>query len=270
MEYRVNPDGLAWCQADGVPRLAYLAGDDRTHPPVVLLHSLGTSAESWRPVESLLRGTLRLIAPDLRGHGRSDLTPQVTVNMLVDDVERIMEDAGVERAIVTGVSLGGIVALAFAARHHSRVTGVMAADTFAHLPAQTAAARIADLVAQSAHSPMAEVARRYVADTFGTPPSETAELVFGATSMNADRFQAAVRGCFEADVTADLPLVRCPVLAAIGDRDQKTPQALSEAIVESVPQAVLRVVPDAGHLSHLDNPSAFAAALAEFSGGLPW
>jgi pimeloyl-ACP methyl ester carboxylesterase len=84
-------------------------------------------------------------------------------------------------------------------------------------------------------------------------------------AMDPDSYVAAVAACFGVQVTDRLSQVEAPTLVLWGDRDAKTPRALSEEIAEGIDGAVLQVLPDAGHLSNIDNPDAFAAAVIGFS-----
>ncbi|WP_166459515.1 alpha/beta fold hydrolase [Amycolatopsis pithecellobii] len=252
-----------WKFAGGGARLAYLLDPDPGNP-VVLLHSLATSARTWEPVRRALGGRLRLLTPDCRGHGRSETGP-MSPSAWADDLARILDDADVNRCVVGGVSLGGIQALAFAARHPDRVTGVVAADTFAHLEPAVATARIGSLVDQASTLTMVDVAEQYVADTFtDTPPPASNLVAEEMAAMPAAVFCDAVRACFSVDIRADLAQVRCPAVVAWGENDTKTPRALSEAITDGLPDAELVVIPAAGHLSHLDNAPAFAGIVLDF------
>jgi 3-oxoadipate enol-lactonase len=84
-------------------------------------------------------------------------------------------------------------------------------------------------------------------------------------AMDPASYGAAVAACFSVQVTDRLAQVEAPTLVLWGDRDTKTPRTLSEVIADGIDGAVLRVVPDAGHLSNIDNPDAFAAAVIGFS-----
>lgn len=247
------------------PALAYAdTGPDRPDA-VVLLHSLGTDHRMWRDQVAALRGEHRVIAPDCRGHGRSAWTGPAGADVWAADLDRVLDAAGVERAALAGVSLGGIQAIAYAAARPDRVRAVVVADSFAELPAEVADAKISGLAGQAEREGMAAVADAYVADTFTLdPPPDGAELVRDAIAgMDATAYAASVRACFGARVTGRLAAVRAPALVLWGDADAKTPRALSERIAAGIPGAELREIPGAGHLSNLENPAAFTRAVAD-------
>lgn len=247
------------------PSIAYTMSGPARAPVIVLLHSLATSAAVWEPVLARLSNTFQVLAPDTRGHGESVKAPEASIEDWVEDIERVLVHAEVDRAALVGVSMGGIQALAYAARHPHRVTGLVVADSFAALPVEIAQSRIASLTGHAMSAPMAEVAAQYLADTFREPDSPGAQTVARAmTSMDRDSYLAAVRTCFGANIQDKLASVAAPTLVLWGDRDLKTPRPLSEAIRAGVPGSRLDTLPDAGHLSNIDNPDAFAQAVLGF------
>lgn len=256
--------------ADGRgPVLAYADTGPDVPEAVVLLHSLGTDHRMWRDQIAALRARHRVVAPDRRGHGGSGWAGPVDVDVWVADLDRVLDAARVERAALAGVSLGGIEAVAYAAARPDRVTAVVVADSFAELPSDVAAARIAGLAGQAEEEGMKAVADAYVADTFtSVPPPDGAEAVRAAIAgMDLRAYAASVRACFGARVTDRLAAVRAPALVLWGDADEKTPRARSERIAAGIPGAGLREIPGAGHLSNLENPAAFTRAVEDFLSG---
>jgi len=253
-----------------LPRLAYHWAGAEGGPVVVLLHSLGASGAAWEGVIGELAGMYSLLVPDLRGHGRSEPASVSDVAEWAEDLERVLGHAGVrpeQRVSLVGVSLGGIQAMVFAATRPERVSALVVADSFAVLPAEVAAQRIATQAEQAASLPMSEVAERYVGATFADRASQGAEFVRDAMAgMDPVSYAAAVRTCFGADVRHLLADVAAPTLVLWGDHDDKTPLPLSESIAARIVGSRLEVVPDAGHLAPLDNPAAFSRLVADFLG----
>ncbi len=231
---------------------------------VVLLHSLGADGRMWDDVAQALGRYRRVVVPDTRGHGRSPAGP-VSVETWVRDLDVLLGSLDVERVSLVGVSLGGIQAIGFAATHPDRVDALVVADSFVALPPEVAEAKIATLAGAARELPMAEVADRYIADTFTEPVPAGAEAVRGALAgMDATAYADAVHACFRVRIGHLLPQVAAPTLVLWGDRDQKTPAALSEVIHREVRGARFATVPDAGHLSNVDNPHVFARLVGTF------
>ncbi len=233
---------------------------------LVLLHSLGADGRMWDGCLDSLAGDHRVIVPDTRGHGASSPAPTSSVDEWVDDLDGVLDAAEVDTAVLVGVSLGGIQALSYAAAHPGRVAGIVIADSFVALMPEIAQAKIHYLCDQARRQSMEEVAAQYIADTFQRPYPDGAESVRRAlAAMDFVSYLAAVEACFGAQIKDRLGNVIAPTLVLWGDRDTKTPRALSEQIVAGVEDARLAVVPDAGHLSNVDNPAGFVDELTVFT-----
>lgn len=247
--------------------LAHETWGDGIGTPVVLLHSLGADRTMWQPCRAGL-ARHRLIAVDSAGHGQSVglAAGAIDLDRWMSDLDTLLSgEPSAASVVLVGVSMGGIQALAYAARRPDRVAAVVVADSFAALPRAVAETKIADQRRLVTEMTMASVAEAYVTATFANPTSAGAELVRRSLSaMDRCDFLASVRAAFDVDIVSSLPHVQAPTLVLWGDRDTKTPRELSESIAAGVPDARLQEIPDAGHLSNLDNPEAFARAVDDF------
>lgn len=260
------------------PHFTVAAGDGtilayRDIPPaaeeqgtIVLLHSLGADGQMWNDCVDRLRVHHRLVLPDARGHGASGASATASVDMWVNDLEVVLAAADVGPVLLAGVSMGGIQALAYAAAHPGQVHALVIADSFAALPAEVSEAKIAALAGRARTSPMPRVAEEYLAETFSQPfPTSAGTVREALAGMDPDSYVAAVSACFGARIEDRLREVNVPTLVLWGERDTKTPRGLSERIAAGIPDARLQVLPDAGHLSNIDNPDAFATELLQFA-----
>ena len=105
--------------------------------PLVLLHAFPLDGRMWAPQVEALAGTYQVIVPDLRGFGaaRDQAVEEAGMALLADDVVRLLDDRGLDRVVLGGLSLGGYVALALMARHPDRVSGLILLDTKAAMEA---------------------------------------------------------------------------------------------------------------------------------------
>jgi pimeloyl-ACP methyl ester carboxylesterase len=258
----------------GLPTLAYLDVGPRSPAALVLLHSLGADHRMWRRQVEVWSADSRVIAPDSRGHGASEGAGSVSVEEWVGDLHRVLEDADVHRAVLIGLSLGGIQAIAYAATHPDRVTALVVADSFVALEPEVARSKVRHLADDAVRRGMPAVADSYVDETFLVPPQPAeAQCVRAAIAgMSVPEYVESVRACFEVDITDRLSRVVAPTLVLWGERDGKTPRPLSERIRAGIAGADLREVPDAGHLSNVDSPGHFTRLVDEFmdhQGGVP-
>lgn len=169
--------------------------------PVVLVHGHPFNRTLWTPsVEALTAAGYRVITPDLRGYGDSDVTPgKVFLSGFADDLAALLDHLGVERAVVGGVSMGGQITMEFQRSHPRRVLALVLSDTSA--PAETAEGRafrnaLADrLLAEGMDGYAAEVIDKMLAPYNVTALPEVAAHVLGMMrSTDPEGAAAALRG----------------------------------------------------------------------------
>ncbi|MCX4451450.1 alpha/beta fold hydrolase [Streptomyces sp. NBC_01789] len=240
--------------------------------PVLLIHGHPFNRTLWAPQsQALAEAGYRVITPDLRGYGRSSVTPgKVFLSDFADDLAALLDHLGVERAVVGGVSMGGQIAMEFQRRHPQRVRALVLSDTSA--PAETEEGkefrnRLADrLLAEGMDGYASEVIDKMLAAYNVAAMPEVAGRVLGMMrATDPQGAAAALRGRAERpDYRDTLAAVRKPVLVVVGADDVYTPVADAEAIRDLVPDATLAVIEKAGHLPGAEQPESFNGALLEF------
>ncbi|MGW1028139.1 alpha/beta fold hydrolase [Streptomyces sp. NPDC002577] len=240
--------------------------------PVVLIHGHPFNRSLWAPqATALVAAGYRVITPDLRGYGDSDVTPgKVFLSDFADDIAALLGQLGVERAVVGGVSMGGQIAMEFQRRHPLRVRALVLSDTSA--PAETDAGkefrnRLADrLLAEGMDGYAAEVIDKMLAAYNVAAMPDVAAHVLGMMRATDPRgAAAALRGRAERpDYRDTLATVEVPVLIVVGADDVYTPVGDAEDIHRLVPHAALAVIEKAGHLPCAEQPERFNAALLDF------
>ncbi|MCA1643228.1 MAG: alpha/beta hydrolase [Acidobacteria bacterium] len=239
--------------------------------PVVLLHGFPFNRSLWREQIEVLKDTHRVVAPDLRGHGETEVaTGPATMEEMARDVAALLDELRIERPVVGGLSMGGYVALAFHRLFPRRVRALLLADTRAQADteegkrareetAQRALAEgmtaIADamlpkLLAHTTHMKHPEAVERVREMILATKPEGAA---------------AALRGMAERrDQTNYLANILQPTLVVVGSEDQLTPPADSEVMRREIRGSRLEVFEGAGHVSNVERPAEFNAALTKF------
>lgn len=209
----------------------------------------------------------RVLAPDLPGFGATSASGAApSLDLLADAVAGMLDTAGVERAVVGGLSMGGYVALAFARRHPERLAGLLLADTKASAdtePARANRERIAAAVL--ARDSVRLLAEEKLESTLLGPAAapelvaRVRELIAEATPAGVAWAQRAMAARGESfDVLAGL---RVPAAVLVGAEDALTPPADAQAMAQALADARLTVLPGVGHLSALEDPAAFDAAV---------
>jgi pimeloyl-ACP methyl ester carboxylesterase len=246
-------------------RLPVIAHGDPRGIPVVLLHGLSDSGRSFEPVLERLPAGIRAYAVTLRGHGDAPRPAGgYDASQLAHDVAAVLDDAGIDRAVVAGHSMGSIVATRLALDAPDRVCALVlmgAKPTFRHLDEFYAeVARFGDAVDPA-------WVRDFQLSTLAQPiPPAFLDMVVDESLKLPPRvWQALVGPTLGVDHTGDLGRIPVPVLLAWGDRDDIALRHDQETYLRHLPDARLRVYADAGHAFHWEDPAAFARDLAEFA-----
>jgi pimeloyl-ACP methyl ester carboxylesterase len=246
-------------------------GDGEAAVPLVLLHAFPLERSMWRDVAALLAAsapTTPLILLDLPGLGRSpvpDGAPDLAVS--ADGVAAVLDAAGVTRAALAGVSMGGYVAMAFARRHRDRLAALALIDTKATADGEQARAnreRVAQAVLGDAGASVLEPMLEGLlgATTRASRPDVVARVREAVLAARPDGVAWSQRAmASRPDSREVLRALRIPVAVVVGEEDTLSPLPEAEAMAEAMPGAAFTVVPGAGHLAALEDPPSVAAAL---------
>jgi pimeloyl-ACP methyl ester carboxylesterase len=243
-------------------------------PPVVLLHPFPAHHEFWKPVTAALGARYRLILPDLRGHGDSEIGEgPALMQKHASDIARVLDAAGVGKAAFVGCSIGGYILFELWRRFRGRVTALALCDT--RPQADTAEGRAnrlkaaADVLEQGTGPFIESMIPKLIGrTTVSTRP----DLVEGARAMmrkmSAEDISLVQRGMAERpDSVADLKTINVPTLIAIGEEDALATVADSELMRQSIVGSELKVIPKAGHYSPWEQPEAVGPLLRQFLDG---
>ncbi|MGH7893461.1 MAG: alpha/beta fold hydrolase [Candidatus Binatia bacterium] len=250
---------------------------DGTGPTVLLLHGFGGSARNFGPQMRALKDRYRVVRYDARGHARSEMPPDpeaYTPETFVDDMRRVADEVGADRAVVGGLSMGAGVSLRFALAYPDRVRALMlcAFPAGADDPDGFAgkALRFAETIEQRGPEAAGEAyvwgpttkldrsAVHFVRQGFlEHPPHGLALTLRGLIAKQPS--VAAMR--------TDLATVRCPTLVVVGSEDGPSLGAC-RLLAATLPRACLVVIPGAGHVVNLQKPDEVSVAMMKFLDGL--
>jgi pimeloyl-ACP methyl ester carboxylesterase len=258
-----------------IGRLRYLDAppppDQRRRGTLLLIHAFPLNARMWDKQLALAATGWRVIAPQLRGFddGIGD-PPASSVDDYAGDVIDLLDALHIEQAVVGGLSLGGYVAFALLRLAARYIQGLILADTRpqADTPEGVAArARMLQLVQDQGSSAVADemIPKLLGVSTRSTQPAIEHEVRALVTSNSSDAIAGAVRALMtRPDSTPLLSSIHVPTLIVVGDEDTVTPPALSEEMRHAIGGSQLVRIPRAAHLSNLEQPESFNAALAAF------
>ena len=250
------------------PLRLYCASTGRLDAPaVVLLHSLGTDHSLWNALVHALERDHRVLALDLRGHGKSP-APRgpFTLADLALDVIATLDAAGLSRADLVGISLGGQVALWLACHRPEQVNRLVLANTAARIGTPLLWLDRIWAVRELGMGALCEaVLSRWTSPTFAArDPAAAARLAATFRSTDADAYAACCELLATTDLWPEVANVSAPTLIIAGGRDVATPVADSTWLHAAIRGSSLRMLDEAAHLSNLDQPDAFTACLRDF------
>jgi pimeloyl-ACP methyl ester carboxylesterase len=240
-------------------------------PPVVLLHPFPCDHEFWNPVAPALDSRYRLILPDLRGHGDSEIGEgPALMQKHASDVARVLDTAGIGKAAFIGCSIGGYILFELWRRLRERMTALGLCDT--RPQADTAEARAnrlkaAATVLEQGTEPFLE---SMIPKLLGrTTMTARPDLVDGAHAMmrkmSAEDISQVQRGMAErSDSVADLKTINVPTLIVIGEEDVLSTVADGELMRQNIAGSELKVILKAGHYSPWEQPEAVGTVLRQF------
>ncbi|MGW0122672.1 alpha/beta fold hydrolase [Streptomyces sp. NPDC003327] len=257
------------------PRAEIFHADRGTGPVLLLVHGHPFDHTMWEPqLDRLSRTGHRVLAPDLRGYGRTPLgtrpgspaPPATGLDVFAEDLAGLLDALRIAECVVVGLSMGGQIAMELHRRHPGRVRGLVLADTFpAAETDESRAARnaMADrLLREGMRGYADEVLDRMVAP-YNTHAAPHVHRMMCATDPVAAA--AALRGRAERpDYRAHLTTVAVPALVVVGRDDTYTPVADAEEMHALLPDSTLAVIERAAHLPNLERPEEFDAALERY------
>jgi pimeloyl-ACP methyl ester carboxylesterase len=245
--------------------------------PVLMITGLGLSGGAWWRTVPVLAQRLRVITFDNRGVGRScSLQHSYTTEAMADDALSVLDAAGIERAHVYGFSLGGMVAQQLVLRHPTRIRSLVLGATHAGGPRAVPPEReVLEFFRRRAAMQPQEAARASVPFNYGPRcRSEHPERIdedirrrlehrFPEQAYRAQLLAATLHNCHRR-----LNRIEVPTLVVHGHHDRMIPVANAELLADCVPDAILRVLGESGHLYPTEEPEV-DAAIAEFLESAP-
>ena len=235
-------------------------------PALVLLNSIGTDMSLWDAAMPGLLASFRTLRIDTRGHGASDAPDgEYSLSMLAGDVTAVMSAAGIERAAIAGVSLGGMIAMELALGHPERVSAIALICTSATMDGTVWRDRIAQVRAGGTASIADAALQRFLSPAFTAGnPAVAVSLKRNLVAQSAQGYAGAGAAIRDMDVIGRLPGIACPVMVVTGERDVSTPLAShGEKLLAAIPGAS-HVHLDSSHLPPIEAPAALVGALRSF------
>lgn len=248
-----------------------------SRPTLLLLHGFPQDSGLWTGTAATLADRAEVITPDLRGfgHDRRPLPRAMTMEAYAADLKTLLDERGIDRVVLGGLSMGGYVALAFAERWPERLAGLVLCNTRATADTPEGQAAREETARNAFDKGTAVIARGMLPKLLSARTrQERPDLVAAVEALMArqrpEAVAAAARGmALRPDRTPMLAAIQVPTLIVTGDQDELMPLPTSQAMHHAIPHSELVVLAHVAHLSPVEAPVPFEATLRRFLASLP-
>lgn len=247
-------------------------------PPIVFIHGAIVDHSQWDPQLEALSSDNTTVGYDVRGHGRTggSSVERYTMELFAEDLDELLTGLDLDSPVLCGLSMGGCIAQAYAARHPDRIAGLVLADTFGSEILDWRE-RLQFLTLKSTIPPVRLVGyerverflvwfqERIQGKGISGDYEQIERLRENAPKMATDEFAKVITALttfHETDI--DLSAITVPTLVLYGEHDAGFIRRHATKFGADIPHATVRVVPEGGHASNLDNPDFVTSALREF------
>lgn len=252
-------------------RIAYeVYGEPSGATPLVLVHAFPLHRGMWNEVAPLLAQSRQVVTVDLRGFGDSETAADGAMDWMAADVHAVVRALGFERVSVAGLSMGGYVAMAYLRRYPLGVAALVLANTRSASDTDVARrGRLALIETVRTRGTVAAVdsvfPKLLAPETYTERPDIASDVHDMAMSADVDGVIAALTGmAVRSDSTELLAAVALPMLVIAGTRDALIPYGEIEKMAASIEDSEFVSINVVGHLSNLEAPGSFAAAVSDF------
>jgi pimeloyl-ACP methyl ester carboxylesterase len=249
-------------------------------PPLVLLHGAFVDGRMWDPQFEHFANRYRVVRYDLRGHGRTGPSDResYSIELFADDLKALLDLLGIERATVCGLSLGGMVGQSFAVKYPGALDALVLSDTAVsvsltwtdRLQRYVLAPKWAMLLAIRLMS-----VRRFVEfsfwlsrvmrseDWFGRDPAVRSYVEGAMLNLSTEEYLKIYDAIYDFGLL-DLARIEAPTLILNGEHESKSTFRHAREMERLIPDTETKIIPRAGHVSNMENPEAFNAAVEDF------
>ncbi len=238
---------------------------------VVFMHGIGGNRRNWRHNLPVFGEHFRAVAWDARGYGDSDdYDAELRFGDFADDLAKVLDYFGEERAHIIGLSMGGRIAMDFACSYPHRLHTVTLCATNTGFSRFSPEARTEFV--RSRREPLmngkepVDIAESVARSLMGPRASEAvlAQLIDSLSRLHKHSYIKSIEALVNLDAHSRLDQIIVPTHVMCGSDDPLTPLSMSREITQQIPHATLTVVPDAGHLLNIENPEDFNKSALNF------
>lgn len=246
--------------------------DSQKHTlPIIFIHGFPFCKKSWEPQFDFLKETHRVIIYDLPGFGESTTdTKETSINFFADTLIQFMDALKIEKAIVCGLSMGGYILLNAVERYQSRFEAIILSDTQCIADNEEGIQKRFDTIKDIEAKGLEAFSEGFLKKAFAKETQDSnKELVASVKKMIVSNPKDTVISALRAlagrkETCSTLEKITVPTLIICGDADELTPVEQSEKLFDDIQNAEIHIIPNAGHLSNLEQSDIFNDHLHNF------
>lgn len=234
-------------------------------PVLVLSNSMGTTTDLWQPQMAALSARFRVLRYDTHGHGKTRKRGSVSLAQLGEDVIGLLDRLNIEKAFFCGISVGGLTGLWLARFAPDRFHALAVANTAAKIGEPAGWLERARAVREKGLDDVAAgtAGRWFTPDFCQRSPETVAALIKTLAQQDPEGYAEGCEALAHADLRAEIGAIRAPLLVIAGEHDPVTTVADADFLHQHVSGSREVILP-ASHLSNVEAPAAFSAALLDF------
>lgn len=236
-------------------------------PALVFANSLGSDLRIWDDVAARLGPHFRTIRYDKRGHGLTDVAPPpYSASDLADDVIALLDELKIERAVICGVSVGGVIAQALALNHPQRARGLVLCDTGARIGSAESWQQRIDMVKASGVESLEKMTmeRWFSAGFRDRRRADARGYANMLRQTTVDGYVGTCAALRDADFRGKDANIHCPTLVLCGALDIATPPELGRELAGLISESKFALIENAAHLPCIEQPGAVAGQMLGF------
>lgn len=243
----------------------------KKHRSILFLHGFPYDQLMWKKQIEFLQNDYHCVTYDIRGLGKSSPGDgQLTMEMFADDCLTIIAELELEKPVLCGLSMGGYLSFRIIERAQELFSGAILLDTRAESDSDAAKLKRASAITQINLAGVEKFVEGFVPTCFSEKfKAEHSEEYTSYLERSKKSNPIGVKGCLLAmqgrtSTTSFLEQIKIPTLLLCGIEDNLTPPAEMNTIAEKIPNAKYLVVPDAGHMTPIENPEFVNKAIQDF------
>ncbi|MEM7032379.1 MAG: 3-oxoadipate enol-lactonase [Chloroflexota bacterium] len=238
-----------------------------TGVPLVFINSLGSDLRIWDEVVSNLGSHFPILRYDKRGHGLSECPDApYTIRDHSQDLAALLHHLSIDKVILIGISVGGMIALDFASQHPQHVSALVLCDTAAKIGSADMWQERIETLREHGMAYLGDtILSRWFAPTFATKrPADYRGYYHMLTRVPVEGYTGTCEAIRDADLSKAVKTIQAHTLVLCGQEDLATTPAMGQALANMMPNAHFEVIKDAGHLPCIEQPSIMTHKIKTF------